>query len=89
MIPFIGLITSFILVLFAFIFSILSYLFILIVAWIFARPIFASLLIALWISIVVIGKILKEKVANPEPRNNLSFNDLYNHGNTRKMLSHY
>ena len=89
MIPFIGIITSFILILFAFIFSILSYLAIFIVAWIFARPIFASLLIALWISIVVIGKIVKEKVESTEPKNNLSFNEFHNHGNTRKMLSHH
>lgn len=64
MIPFIGAITSFVLILFAFILAVLSYLFILIVSWIFARPLFAMLLMAVWITFIFIGKFAKDKYGN-------------------------
>jgi len=70
MIPFIGAITSFVLVLFAFIFAVMSYLFILIVSWIFARPLLAFLFMGAWIFFAFLGKIAKDKFADDGNQNN-------------------
>lgn len=94
MIPFIGAITSFVLILFAFILSVLSYLFILIVAWIFARPLFALLLITVWVTFVFIGKIAKDKFGNDgnqdgsNGQHNNNNNNGYNNNYVGKRIEH-
>jgi len=90
MIPFIGAITSFVLILFAFIMAVLSYLFILIVSWIFARPLFALLLISIWVTFIFIGKIAKDKFGNDGTQGqngeNNNHNIVYNDGSIGKRI---
>lgn len=86
MIPFIGAITSFVLILFAFIMAVLSYLFILIVSWIFARPLFAFLLISVWIAFIFIGKVAKDKFGNDGNNSENDPNHGYNNNYVGKRI---
>ena len=73
MIPFIGVITSFVLILFAFIISVISYLFILIISWVFTRPLFALILSSNLLIFIYFGIEAKIKYGNngtEDPNNN-------------------
>jgi hypothetical protein len=59
MIPFIGAITSYILIFFAFLISLISYFIILIISWIFYRPFYASLLTVMIIGLVLLIFLLR------------------------------
>ena len=60
MIPFIGAITSFVLIFFAFLISLISYFMILIIAWIFSRPIYAIFLIIMNIGLITVIFLLRK-----------------------------
>ncbi len=70
--------------------SVLSYLFIIIVSWIFARPLFALLLVTVWLAFVFIGKIAKDKFGNDGTQaENSSQNSNGNNNNPNYNGGHY
>ena len=62
MIPFLGAIGATILVFFAFIFSLCTYLFIIACSWICARPLLAFLIYGFILVLIVVGKMSKESL---------------------------
>ncbi len=62
MIPFFGAIGATVLVFVAFLFSLITYLFIICCAWIFARPFMSTVLIALIIVLIVLTKYSSENI---------------------------
>lgn len=66
MIPFLGAIGTTILVFFAFLFSLITFLFVIACSWIFARPLLAFLIYGLILVLIFISKFSKEKANEKE-----------------------
>jgi len=80
MIPFIGKIGATILILFALIFSLITFLFLVACAWIIARPLLGILLFALIFALMYAGKTTRDKYSpNYDPNNPYGYNQ--NNGN--------
>lgn len=81
MIPFIGAVTSFVLIFFAFLVSLISYFLILITAWIFSRPVFAILLIIGTIGLITLIALLRKNDGNGKHTWGKRFENQGNYGN--------
>jgi hypothetical protein len=75
MIPFLGAIGATILIFFAFLLSLMTFLFIIACAWICARPIYSVILFGLIFLLIIVGKTSKEQF------DNFNDNDKNNNGN--------
>ena len=83
MIPFIGAVGATILIFFAFLFACITYLFIIAVAWIFARPLFALFIFAIIGALIYMSKVTKDKYGgNYPPQNDGNSNYDMNNTNT-------
>jgi hypothetical protein len=83
MIPFIGAIGAFVLILFAFLFSLITFLFIIACAWIVARPLMAFFLFSLIIVLIFLSKMSRDRFHNKDDQI-MNQND-YRDGQINKM----
>jgi hypothetical protein len=70
MIPFIGAVGATILIIFAFLFATITYLFIIAVAWVFARPLLALLMFAIIGLLIYTSKMSRDKYGGHYPEQN-------------------
>lgn len=74
MIPFIGAVGAMVIIFFAFIFSMITYLFIVACAWICARPVYAGLIFGMIFILMFVGKISRDQIQMMQGNDNGNLN---------------
>ena len=80
MIPFLGAIGATVLIFFAFILSLMTFLFIIACAWVCARPVYAVLIFGFIFILFFIGKTSRDQMQESENNDNNQNGNNYNNG---------